>query len=233
MLFANSRAQWIFCLVYALGFGTSVGATLGVFNAGTLSIGSIVIIYPVAFIWGMPMYFLLVLLLLPLQLGECEYKLFQADPASTKIISQLSQLLTGLVYLYAAVAGGSMVYLARAGLLKDIALPAILVSWLPIAALFILSQNALGSIIRRGKWETLSEIQMQVEKIEVQGYLADKDTMDKINRLMDFHDRVKNSRSSSFDIRAGLNFLNSLLFPVIGFILGNWEWVQKGLDAIF
>ena len=43
---------------------------------------------------------------------------------------------------------------------------------------------------------------------------------------MDFHDRIKATRNSALDLRAGLNFLNSLLLPLLAFLLAN-------LDKIF
>lgn len=40
---------------------------------------------------------------------------------------------------------------------------------------------------------------------------------------MDYHDRIKATRNSALDLRAGLNFLNSLLLPLIAFVLGNLD----------
>ncbi len=42
---------------------------------------------------------------------------------------------------------------------------------------------------------------------------------------MDYHDRVKATRNSVLNLRAGLNFLNSLLIPLLAFILANLEKV--------
>jgi hypothetical protein len=46
-----------------------------------------------------------------------------------------------------------------------------------------------------------------------------------MNRLMDLHDRIKATRSSALDLRAGLAFLNSLLLPLIAFLLANLDRV--------
>ena len=51
--------------------------------------------------------------------------------------------------------------------------------------------------------------------------------MEAINRLMDYHDRIKATRNSALDLRAGLNFLNSLLLPLLAFLLANLKEVLK------
>ena len=43
----------------------------------------------------------------------------------------------------------------------------------------------------RAKWRTLKEIQARVEQLHTADNLAEKDMMDAINRLMDYHDRIK------------------------------------------
>jgi hypothetical protein len=100
-----------------------------------------------------------------------------------------------------------------------------IVWWVPLIALFILYQTSLASIIRRAKWKTLNEIQTQVEELRATGSLKDKETIEAINRLMDFHDRVKATRNSAIDSSTIINFINSLLLPLIAFLLGNLDKV--------
>jgi hypothetical protein len=47
--------------------------------------------------------------------------------------------------------------------------------------------------------------------------------MEAINRLLDYHDRVKDTRGSALDLRASLNFLNSLLLPPLAFLLADLD----------
>ena len=47
--------------------------------------------------------------------------------------------------------------------------------------------------------------------------------MEAMNRLMDYHDRVRATRNSALDLRTSLSFLNSLLLPLIAFILANLD----------
>ena len=47
--------------------------------------------------------------------------------------------------------------------------------------------------------------------------------MAQINKLLDYHDRIAATRNSALNLRAGLNFINSLLLPVIALLLANLE----------
>jgi len=46
---------------------------------------------------------------------------------------------------------------------------------------------------------------------------------------MDYHDRIKSTPNSALNFRSSLNFLNSLLLPILAFILAN---LDKVLDVI-
>jgi hypothetical protein len=39
--------------------------------------------------------------------------------------------------------------------------------------------------------------------------------------LMDYHDRIMGARSLALDVRTGLNLLNSLLLPLLAFLVSN------------
>jgi len=66
-----------------------------------------------------------------------------------------------------------------------------------------------------------------VEALQAHENIAEKETVEAINRLMDYHDRIKATRNSALDLRAGLNFLNSLLLPLLAFLLANLKEVLK------
>ncbi len=73
----------------------------------------------------------------------------------------------------------------------------------------------------------LNDIQVKIEKLQVQDEIPTKDTLEHINALMDYHDRVRTTRSSALDVRTGLNFLQSLLLPVIGLLLAYTREIIK------
>jgi hypothetical protein len=75
--------------------------------------------------------------------------------------------------------------------------------------------------VRRAKAKTLNEIQAKIEKLHTSESLGEKGTMETINRLMDYYDRIKSTRSSRIDLGAVLNLINSLLLPLLALVLGN------------
>ena len=155
-----------------------------------------------------------------------DLKLFTADPGNSELLARLSGELGILVYLFAFFIAILSFWVARLGLLaSSVGIFVIIIFWSLIIALFLLYQTSLASIIRRAKWKTLNEIQAQVEELRATGSLKDKDTIEAINRLMDFHDRVKATRNSAIDLRTVLNFINSLLLPLLAFLLGNLDKV--------
>jgi hypothetical protein len=45
--------------------------------------------------------------------------------------------------------------------------------------------------------------------------------LERLAKLMDYHDRISNTPNSALNLRSSLNFLNSLLLPVLAFLIGN------------
>lgn len=221
----NLKWHLAFSLIYAFAVGTYIARVLSIADQGGLLVST----WLVAFIWALPMYLLLIFLILPARLSRYEYRLYPADPSSSEVIAHLSGLLNGLVYLYAVVAAGSMAYLAYAGLVSQMTVIAIIVAWLPITVLFVSAQLATRRIITRAKWRTLNGVQERIQRIATQDSLAEQETMDKVNRLMDYHDRIKATKNSTFDLRAVLTFLNSLLLPLLAFLLANLDAFQRML----
>lgn len=168
---------------------------------------------------------LFMILILSGRLGKYHLKLFTPDPSNSELIFQLSNKLNLVVYFVGVYAAVMTFVFVESKFFTSAGIFLVLILWLPLIALFILNQTSLTSIIRRAKWKTLNEIQAQVEELRATGSLKDKDTIEAINRLMDFHDRVKATRNSAVDLRTVLNFINSLLLPLLAFLLGNLDKV--------
>jgi len=75
------------------------------------------------------------------------------------------------------------------------------------------------------KWNTLNEIQARVQNLQATKNYENKETMDSIKRLMEYHNQVKATRNSAIDFSAILGFINSLLLPLLAFALGNLDLV--------
>ena len=198
-----------------------LGNQLGVFVGYGLALGTIIGNMAV---WSF-VYQLFVVGLLSVGLRRYDLKLFAADPASSELISRLSREFTYIVYFVAVIAAVSTLTLALPGLLPYYGILLVLSYWAALIAIFALNQTSLSSIIRRVKWKTLNEIQAKVEKLQAIENFEDKETMEAINRLMDYHDRVKATRNSAIDLGTTLNFINSLLLPLLAFVLGNLDLV--------
>jgi hypothetical protein len=230
-LVCNVRLNFIFSLIYGLTMDIFSTTELSRIHGGNVGYGPLVTFCLIAFTWGISMYFLFVFLVLPYRLSQYEYHLYKDDPSSSNVITHLASLLESIVYIYAIIATVTMVFLAFVGLFGatagiSMAIMSIIVAWLPITILFIASQYALAKIISRAKQQKLDEIQTRIEQIQSSEDISAKETMEKINRLMDYHDRIKNTKGSRLDLRAILSFLNSLLLPVIGFVLTNLETIK-------
>ena len=67
------------------------------------------------------------------------------------------------------------------------------------------------------------EYPKKIEKLKTEENIADENTMAAIKRLIDYHDQVKSTPNTALNIQASLNFLNSLLLPLLSSILGNLD----------
>ncbi|MBI5825129.1 MAG: hypothetical protein HZB18_13955 [Chloroflexi bacterium] len=173
------------------------------------------------------LYQLLMVILLSARLRRYDLELFSSDPGSSEIISRLSGELGFFIYFFAIFAAFLTLVTSQMGGLSPFGFVLVLFFWLPITVLFILNQTSLSSIIRRAKWKTLNEIQTMVEKLQEGNNYSDKETMEAINRLINYHNQVKATRNSAIDLGTTLNFINSLLLPLIAFILGNLDLVTS------
>lgn len=196
-------------------FVTPIDYALSIFGA---SLGGLIFFY--AFV-----YLVLIFMLLSIRLRTYNLRLFTTDPSSSEIIDRLSIKLNYLIYFFAIYATCTVGLSVLTNLLQITGIILVVVLWIPIITIFILNQTSISSIIRRAKWKTLNEIQSQVEELRATGNLKEKETMEAINRLMDFHDRVKATRNSAIDSSTMLNFINSLLLPLLAFLLGNLDKV--------
>ena len=176
------------------------------------------------FAWSIFYQFFLIVML-SVRLRRYDLKLFAADPSGSEILSRLSGELSIVLFIVALFAFLVTLITALAGLLPTFGFLLVLIYWIPISMLFILNQTSLSSIILRAKWKTINETQAKVEKLQISKNFGDQKTMDSIKRLMDYHDRVKATRDSALDFRTYLKFINSLLLPLLAFILGNLDLV--------
>jgi len=200
-----------------------INALLGVF----IGYGSTFTIILVSMFSAAFVHLFFGVVLLSARLRQYELKLFGADPSNSEIVSRLSSELNFVIYFVAFYAAILTLISAWSKILPSFGIFLVLFLWLPIIAMFVLNHSSLSSIIRRGKWKTLNEIQTKVEKLQAAKNFTDKETMDAINRLMDYHDRVIATPNSAIKLNTTLGFINSLLLPLLAFLLGNLDLVFR------
>jgi hypothetical protein len=86
---------------------------------------------------------------------------------------------------------------------------------------------ALAKIVKRSKRESLIQVESQMTTLKEKGDLADKETMEAIIRLWDYHDRIKGTRDSLLGLNGAMNFINTLLIPLLGYLFANLNNILK------
>ncbi len=174
-------------------------------------------------------------LTMPHRLSNYQLKLFSADPSSSEVIDTLSDTLNSILLTV----GVLLAFLSVVGVLlmpeeagTFVFVPFMVLWGLLLIVIFISGQYALAKIINKAKWETLNGIQAQIETIQVQEEILGEKTLSHINELLDYHNRIRTTRNSAMDIRAGLSLLQSLLLPVIGLLLANLLDIFKIISSV-
>ena len=170
--------------------------------------------------------FLIFTLVLSVRIRRFDLALFEADPANSEIITQISSWFSNTVFLVAAYGALQTFGLIRFGLITYYA-SLLLAFWTPTLAIFITCHLSLSAIIQRNKWKTLNAVQKKISAIQSGKAAISKGSREYLVWLLDYHERVKGTRNSSINLMSGVSFLNSLLLPVIAFILGNLDIITK------
>jgi hypothetical protein len=161
----------------------------------------------------------------PLRLNRYEFDLYTLDPSSSELVGRLSRLLSYAFYVTMAYIVQLTLGLSFVGVLTtETPVPGFLVSalvWVPAIIMFISGQLDLTNLITHAKWKTLNEVQGKIERLQAEQDVPDKDTLERLSKLMDYHDRIVSTPNSALNFRSGLNFLNSLLLPLLAFLIGN------------
>lgn len=174
------------------------------------------------------LYLIWMAILLSVRLRQYDLNLFASAPGNSELLIRLSDELGFLIYIV-AISGaiGTLGIVLISKLRAILGITAVLFVWLPLITIFVLNQTSLSSLIRRNKWKTLKGIETNTEKLQTAKNFGDKETLDAVNRLMDYHDRVKATPNSALNADSVLSFINSLLLPLVAFFMGNLEQLKK------
>ena len=174
---------------------------------------------------------------MPPILGQQHYKVYAFDPSSTDFVQQTSDTFETVAFLASIlVALFSLCFIPSRGgapFARIISIFWLLLGWGLLGGFFLGAQFQLGKIIGQGKRETLSGIQARVEALYAGMENPDRDTLATIEKLMELHGRVKATNNWAVSFHESLRFLNSLLLPLLGFILANVDLVVKFLRGLY
>jgi hypothetical protein len=202
---------FFWCISFSQFNSSFIGHFIGLgLMSGTVVFGLLV---------GSALYMLGWLFVLITHMGLYNYNLHETSPAHSDLIQHLSNIFSKLLYSIAIfIAFGSLAVASN----PRNELLVIIIGWIPITAYFIHSQSTISKIISLAKWKTLTRIQKQI-KILNAGDITDTNNIEKINRLMDYHERIRATPNSTLNLRTGLNFFNQLALPLLGLLLTKYQ----------
>ena len=181
---------------------------------------------------GCALYYAFTALPFLARLGKLPVRLYGMDPANSEVIAALSATSLEVAYIFSAVFATLSLFAARAGLIDHTPqlLALIGMTWVPLLVVSGGAQRTFAQLIQAEKWLVLTDIQDQIEDLQVSERPLKPETLEHLGKLMDFHDRVRATRDSAVDLSAGLGFLNSLALPLLVTVFGNLDavlaWVR-------
>ncbi len=170
---------------------------------------------------------------MPHRLSNYQLKLFSADPSSSEVVDTLSDTINSILLTIGVLLAfmSAIAVLGLPGGAGTFGFVLLTVPWGLLIVVFVSGQYALAKIINKAKWKTLNGIQAQIEALQEQEEILGEKILGHINELLDYHNRIRTTRNSALDVRAGLSLLQSLLLPVIGLLLANlldvFEFLSK------
>jgi hypothetical protein len=82
---------------------------------------------------------------------------------------------------------------------------------------------AISGIITRSKRKSLNEVEAQMAALRPRADPPDNETLETLLWLWDYHDRIKGTRNSALDIKGIMDLANTLLIPLLAFLIANRE----------
>ncbi len=210
--------------IFTIGVSLSIGKFIGV--------GLTVITFSVGLFYLSPLYIIFYIFLLPPQLAQYHLNTYESDPVNSEVIQRLISILNTYLYLvagYVAV-GTTLISLSPATVWW--VWGSIPVGWIPTILQFLINQYYIRKIIITAKWHNLNQLQSQIVALQKKNMCTEPEaTINRINQLMDLHDRISARPNSVLNWSTGLNFLNQLLLPLLGLLIGTINEILKFLNV--
>jgi hypothetical protein len=188
----------------------------------------LVVMGGVLFLWtGFVLYYTFLFMVLPLRLSRCQFKLHAEDPVSTEVLADWSGMMNFAAYMFAFSLATGTLFTVTVVTFSLRILFFIIPRWLPLIALFVVNQMALSGVITRSKRKSLNEVEAQMAALRPRADPPDNETMETLLWLWDYHDRIKGTRNSMLDIKGIMNLVNTLLIPLLAFLIANREAILE------
>ena len=191
-----------------------------------------IVVGVVMFLWtGFMVYYMLLFVVLPLRLSRCQFKLHTEDPVSTEVLDDWSKMMSFVAYMFALMLATGTLFTVTAVTFTLRGLIFVIPRWLPLIALFAVNQMAIYGVIKRSKRKSLNEVQAQMAVLRPREAPPDNETLETLLWLWDYHDRIKGTRNSMLDINEIVSFVNTLLIPLLAFLIANREAIFELLGC--
>jgi hypothetical protein len=164
---------------------------------------------------------------LSLRLSRLDFDLHLEDPASSEVLIYWSSMVNLTAYLFAIMLATGTFFYVSTGEFSLRILIFIIPRWLLLIAFFIVNQIAVYMVISRSKQETLIEVESLMAKIRPNSTPPDHVSMETVLFLWDYHDRIKGTRNFILNLKGFANFINTLLIPLVAFIIANQEVLRE------
>ena len=191
-------------------------------RVSTIVVGGIMLVWT-----GFLLYYMFLFVLLPLRLSRCRFKLHIEDPVSTEVLVDWSGMMSFAAYMFAFMLAMGTLFTVTAGTFRMKTLIFIIPRWLPLIALFVVNQLAMSGVISRSKRKSLNDVEAQMEALRPRGDPPDHEAMETLLWLWDYHDRIKDTRNTVLNLKGILNLVNTLLIPLLAFLIANREAVLE------
>lgn len=219
-------------LVYTLVIAPYNTVTLSSFVGSFIGVGGIFFNIITCFASGIGLYYLFLMISFHARIRNYHFHLYPLDPSNSEEVHILSRILSGNVYVFAGVIALGTLIFGFVGVLPVYGIVIVLVGWIPVLFVFILHYSSLDMIVRQAKRDALYDLQAQIEACRTHETPPSIDTLEHVNKLMDFYDRINHTGTSTINLRAFLTLLNSLVLPLVAFILSNLDKIQTLLDTV-
>jgi hypothetical protein len=176
---------------------------------------------------GFLLYYMYLFAVLPLRLGRFQFKLHLEDPVSTEVLVDWSNMMNFAAYMFAFMLATGTLFTVTMVTFELRALIFVIPRWLPLIALFVVNQMAMSRVITHSKRMTLNDVESQMEALRPKGDPPDHEPMETLLWLWDYHDRIKDTRNSILDIKGIVNLVNTLLIPLLAFLIANREVILE------